>query len=317
MRGSGFKGAAGMSEAVQAAAPRKIRSDIATIVLRIASYITVGLFAVLCLIPFIALVSASISSENSILLHGYSFLPREFSTFGYKLIFINPKVIMGSYVVTIILTAIGTSIGLFIVAMTGYALQRADFPYRNKISFYIYFTTLFSGGLVPFYLLIVQVLHLKDNYLSVLLPGLMSPWVIILMKSFTKSVPHSITESAKMDGAGDFRIFLSLILPKVKPALATIGFFTALYYWNEWYNSMLFLSPNMIYRPLQLYLYNIITRADFIRNSTASANIPYQDIPVETMKMATAVVANGPIIILFPFVQRFFIKGITVGAVKG
>jgi len=299
------------------AAPKPIRVDPSTMTLRLLAYAVISVFTVLCVVPFIALISASLSSENSILISGYGLWPKEFSTAGYELIFINPKVIIGSYIVTILLTVVGTTAGLFIVAMTGYALQRPDFPYRNKISFYIYFTTLFSGGLVPFYLMIVQVLHLKDNYLSVLLPGLMSPWVIILMKSFTKSVPTSITESAKMDGAGDFRIFLSLIMPMVKPALATVGFFTALYYWNEWYNSMLFLSPNMIYRPLQLYLYNMITRADFIRNTAASANIPYQDIPVESMKMATAVVANGPILILFPFIQRYFIKGITVGAVKG
>jgi putative aldouronate transport system permease protein len=295
----------------------KVRVDASTISMRALGYAVITAFGVLCIIPFVALVSASFSSENSILISGYSLWPREFSVYGYKLIFLNPKIIIGSYVVTILLTVTGTTIGLFLVAMTGYALQRPDFPYRNKISFYIYFTTLFQGGLVPFYLLMIQYFRLKDNYLAVLLPGLMSPWVIILMKSFVKSVPHSITESAKMDGANDFRIFLAIILPMVKPALATVGFFTALYYWNEWYNSMLFLSSNVKYRPLQLFLYEMITRADFIRNSTASANIPYQDVPVESMKMATAVVANGPIIVLFPFVQRYFIKGITVGAVKG
>jgi putative aldouronate transport system permease protein len=295
----------------------KVRVDASTVIMRLASYLVIGLFCVLCVIPFIALVSASFSSEKSILLQGYSMWPREFATFGYQLIFMNPKLMIGSYVVTILMTVVGTTVGLFLVAMTGYALQRPDFPYRNGISFYIYFTTLFQGGLVPFYLLMIKYFHLKDNYLAVLLPGLMTPWVVILMKSFIKSVPHSITESAKMDGANDFRIFLSLIMPMIKPALATVGFFTALSYWNEWYNPMLFLSSNVKYRPLQLFLYETITRADFIRNSTASANIPYQDIPVESMKMATAVVANGPIIILFPFVQRYFIKGITVGAVKG
>jgi putative aldouronate transport system permease protein len=295
----------------------KVRVDASTVALRGLSYLLIGFFCVLCVIPFFALVSASFSSEKSILLTGYSLWPREFSTYGYQLIFMNPKIMLGSYVVTILLTVVGTTVGLFLVAMTGYALQRPDFPYRNGISFYIYFTTLFQGGLVPFYLLMIKYFHLKDNYLAVLLPSLMTPWVIILMKSFIKSVPHSITESAKIDGAHDFRIFLSLIMPMIKPALATVGFFTALSYWNEWYNAMLFLSSNLKYRPLQLFLYEIVTRADFIRNSTASANIPYQDIPVETMKMATAVVANGPIIILFPFVQRYFIKGITVGAVKG
>ena len=294
-----------------------IRLDVSTAVVRLLAYGVIGLFCVTCVIPFVALVSASFSSESSILLHGYSLWPREFGTFGYKLLFLNPNVLIGSYIVTILMTVLGTTLGLFLVAMTGYALQRPDFRYRNGISFYIYFTTLFYGGLVPFYLLMVKYLRLKDSYLSVLLPLLMTPWVIILMKAFTKSVPHSITESAKIDGAGDFRIFLSLILPMVKPALATVGFFTALNYWNEWYYALLFLSPNLKYRPLQLMLYNIITSYEFIRNSAVASNVPPQDVPMESMKMATAVVANGPIIILFPFIQRYFIRGIVVGAVKG
>lgn len=299
------------------AGSRAIRLDASTAFLRAVSYVVVGVFCVTCVIPFLALVSASFSSESSILLGGYSLWPREYSTFGYRLLFLNPDILIGSYIVTILMTVIGTAVGLFLVAMTGYALQRPDFRYRNGISFYIYFTTLFYGGLVPFYLLMVKYLGLKDNYLAVLLPTLMTPWVIILMKSFTKSVPHSITESAKIDGAGDFRIFLSLILPMVKPALATVGFFTALNYWNEWYNALLFLSPNMKYRPLQLLLYTIITSYQFIRNSAVASNVPPQDVPMETMKMATAVVANGPILILFPFIQRYFIRGIVVGAVKG
>ena len=145
----------------------------------------------------------------------------------------------------------------------------------------------------------------------------MSPWLIILMKSFAKSIPHAITESAKIDGAGDFTIFLQLVLPLSKPALATIGLFIALTYWNDWYNAMLFLSPNVKYRPLQLFLYNAVTAAEFIRNSAAGANIPPQDVPAETMKMATAVIATGPVVIFYPFVQKYFIRGITIGAVKG
>ena len=215
------------------------------------------------------------------------------------------------------MTVIGTLVGLFIISMTGYALQRPDFPLRNIISFYIYFTTLFSGGLIPFYMMVTQTLKLKDNYLAVLLPLLMSPWLIILMKNFLKSIPHSITESATIDGAGDFYIFIKIILPTAKPALATVGLFLALTYWNEWYNAMLFLSSNVKYRPLQLFLYNTINEARYIRDSAAASNIPAVDIPMESMKMATAVVATGPIIFVYPFVQKYFIQGITVGAVKG
>jgi len=166
-------------------------------------------------------------------------------------------------------------------------------------------------------LLITRYLHLKDNYLAVLLPGLMTPFLVIMMKTFVRSIPHAITESAKIDGAGDFTIFLRLILPMSTPALATIGLFLAIGYWNEWYHSMLFLSSNVEYRPLQLFLYNVITSAEFIRNSAAASNVEPRNVPLESMKMATAVVATGPVILFYPLVQRYFIKGITVGAVKG
>jgi putative aldouronate transport system permease protein len=291
--------------------------DFSTIIVRIIGYGFIGLFALCCLLPFVLIVSSSLSSERAIMESGFALWPKEFSTFAYEIVFRNPKLVIGSYMVTMGITIVGTALGLFIVAMTGYALQRSDFLYRNKISFYIYFTTLFSGGLVPFYLLVTQYLDLKDSYLAVLLPGLLSPFLIIMMKSFTKSIPYEITESAKMDGAGDFTIFLRLILPMSTPALATIGLFIALGYWNEWYNSMLFLSPNMEYRPLQLFLYNVITSADFIRNSAAASNVAPQEIPLETMKMATAVVATGPVILFYPFIQKYFIQGITIGAVKG
>jgi putative aldouronate transport system permease protein len=295
----------------------RIRADASTIALRVVSYVVITLFSAACLLPFIIVVSSSITSEASIMKYGFPIIPRNVTLFAYKVVFEYPDIVIGSYAVTIGLTVVGTGIGLFLTAMGGYALQRPDFAQRNRISFYVYFTTLFSGGVVPFYIMMIRYFGLRDNYLAVLLPALMSPWLVILMKNFTKSIPHSITESAKIDGAGDFLIFIRLILPMSKPALATVGLFTALGYWNEWYNALLFLSPNMRYRPLQLFLYTVITRADFIRNSAAAANIMPRDVPSETMKMATAVVATGPVILFYPFVQRYFIKGITIGAVKG
>ncbi len=294
-----------------------IRTDLSGTLIKLFGYVFISVFALCCLLPFLLVLGTSFTSEMSIKKHGFNFWPREFSTFAYKIVFENPDLIVGSYLVTMGITVVGTAVGLFLVAMTGYVLQRPDFQYRNGISFFIYFTTLFSGGLVPFYLLMTQYLGLKDNYLAVLLPGLMSPFLIIMMRAFIKSIPHAITESAKMDGAGDFTIFIRLILPMSTPALATIGLFIALGYWNEWYHAMLFLSADMKYRPLQLFLYNVITSADFIRNSAAASNVELRDVPLESMKMATAVVATGPVILFYPFVQRFFIKGITVGAVKG
>jgi putative aldouronate transport system permease protein len=296
---------------------RSIRTDLSAIIVKAIGYVFIGLFSLCCLLPFLLVLGTSFTAEDAIKRYGFNFWPRDFSVFSYKIVFENPDLIVGSYLVTIGITLVGTAIGLFLIAMTGYALQRPDFQYRNNISFFIYFTTLFSGGLVPFYLLITQYLSLKDSYLAVLLPGLLSPFLIIMMKSFVRSISHAITESAKIDGAGDFTIFIRLILPMTTPALATIGLFIALGYWNEWYNSMLFLSPDMDYRPLQLFLYNVITSADFIRNSAAASNVQLRDVPLESMKMATAIVATGPVILFYPFIQRYFIKGITVGAVKG
>jgi ABC-type sugar transport system, permease component len=298
--------------------PKGLRAmDGSALLVKGVGYVFITLFSAACLIPFVIIVSSSLTTESSILRHGFNLWPREFTWFAYQIVFENPRLIVGSYVVTFCLTAVGTAVGLFLIAMTGYALQRPDFVYRNHISFFIYFTTLFSGGLVPFYLLITRYLHLKDNYLAVLLPGLMTPFLIIMMKTFVRSIPHAITESAKIDGAGDFTIFLRLILPMSTPALATIGLFLAIGYWNEWYHSMLFLSSNVEYRPLQLFLYNVITSAEFIRNSAAASNVEPRNVPLESMKMATAVVATGPVILFYPLVQRYFIKGITVGAVKG
>jgi putative aldouronate transport system permease protein len=299
------------------AKPRKVRADTSDYALRGVSYTLVTIFTVFCLLPFVLILSASFSEESQIMEHGFGLLPRGFSLTAYELIFRSPRQIIGSYVVTITMTVAGTAIGLFIIAMTGYALQRKDFPLRNAISFFVYFTTLFSAGLAPTYLWIGRELGLRGNYLAVFLQLLMTPWLIILMKSFVRSVPYEVTESGKVDGAGDFRIFLRLVLPMMKPALATTGLFLALGYWNEWYLSSLYLGSTVEFKPLQYYLYNVINTASALKSSMAGNNVTITQLPTNTLKMASAVVATGPIVLLYPFVQRYFISGITVGAVKG
>ena len=296
----------------------RIRDDAQTRAIRLISVILVSLMALACVIPFIILVSGSFTSQNYLIRHGFSLLPRDSTLIAYEFVFMQPKQVLGNYIVTILMTAIGTGVGLMIITMTAYCLQRPDFVIRNHISFYIYFTTLFSGGLIPYYLVMTNVLGLKNNYLAVLLPSLMSPWLIILMKSFiASSVPHSITESALIDGASDFRIFRSIILPVSAPGLATVGLFLALGYWNEWYNTMLFLDNTVDYKPLQYFLYDVMNRKAFLQNSAVASNVQVSDLPGDNLKLAVAVVSTGPIIFVYPFVQRFFIRGITVGAVKG
>ena len=296
---------------------RAIKLDTSDIVLQVISYIVVGLFALFCLLPFVMMISASFSSEAAIRQSGFGILPKDFSLAAYAWIFQAPRQIIGSYIVTIVMTTAGTAIGLFVISMTGYALNRKDFPFRDQVSFFIYFTTLFSAGLAPTFLWVARILDLRGSYLAVFLQLLMTPWLIILMKNFMRTVPYEIVESGKVDGAGDFRIFAQLCLPMMKPALATIGLFLALSYWNEWYLSSLYLGSTVEFKPLQYHLYNLINTANALRNSVAGSNVSVTDLPTNTLKMASAIVATGPILLLYPFVQRYFVSGIAIGAVKG
>ncbi len=299
------------------AKPGSIKLDRSDIALQVISYLSVGLVSLFCLLPFILILSASFSTEATIMKSGFGLLPKDFSLAAYEWILKAPRQLIGSYVVTITMTVFGTAIGLFVIAMTGYALNRKDFAFRDHISFFIYFTTLFSAGLAPTFLWIARDLGLRGNYLAVFLQLLMTPWLIILMKNFMRTVPYEIIESGKIDGAGDFRIFAELCLPMMKPALATIGLFLALSYWNEWYLSSLYLGSTVEFKPLQYHLYNIINTANALRNSVAGSNVSVTDLPSNTLKMASAIVAIGPILLLYPFIQKYFVSGITIGAVKG
>lgn len=294
----------------------KVKIGTSDKIIRGFGYAFITLYAVCCIIPFLIIVSSSFTSEAVIRAEGVQLFPKDVTLEAYNMV-TKSGGIWKSYILTIVMTLVGTTLGLSIISMTGYALQRKDFHFRNGISFYIYFTSLFSAGLAPYYLLMTQTYHLQDSYLAVLLPLLMSPWLIILMKNFVKAIPHEITESGKIDGAGDMKIFVSLILPMLKPALATIGLFLALGYWNEWYQSSLFLGSKVAVKPLQYTLYEVVNKIDALKNSVAGQFINIADIPQESVKMANAVLATGPIVLLYPFVQRYFISGITVGAVKG
>ncbi len=294
----------------------KIRLGASDYIVRGIGYFFITFYAVACIFPFLIIIGTSFTSESYIRTHGVQLFPGDFSVKAYEMV-IGSGNIWKSYALTIGMTLIGTVCGLLIIAMTGYALQRKDFPLRNGISFYIYFTSLFSAGLAPYYLLMTQTYKLLDSYFAVLLPLMMSPWLIILMKNFIKQIPHEITESGKIDGAGDMTVFVYLILPMIKPALATIGLFLALGYWNEWYQSSLFLTARVTAKPLQYTLYEIVNKLDALRNSVAGQYITLTDIPEQSVKMANAVLATGPIVLLYPFVQKYFIGGITVGAVKG
>lgn len=296
----------------------KIREDGAAKWFRLLAYTVVITGSILCLLPFILILSASLSSNASILQNGYTLIPVEFSLEGYKVIFQVPDELLRSYGVTIFVTAAGTALGLLLMTMAGYVLQRKDFKYRNVFSFLIYFTTLFGGGLVPYYMLITNYLKFSDTYYGLIWPSLMTPFLIILMRSFISSaVPDEVVESAKIDGANDFVIYYRIVLPLAVPGLATVGLFLALHYWNDWFSSAMYMNDATMYQ-LQFYLYNIINTSAFLNNIGAGAGVVLSEgVPTETMKMAMAIVVTGPILLLYPFIQRYFVKGLTIGAVKG
>ncbi len=280
-------------------------------------YTALTLLALLCVLPFLLVVSSSLTQESTIIVEGYPFLPFDFSTEAYGILFKYPAQMLKAYAVTIAVTAAGTLLGLFLTSMTAYALSRKDFKWRNHFSFFFFFTTLFSGGLVPWYLLIVNYLHMKDTPFALVIPMVLNVFYIIVMKSFMSSIPEAIVESAKIDGAGDFLIYIRLMLPLAKPALATIGLFLALAYWNDWYNALLFVSNENL-MPLQYYLYKMLGNMDGMRKAMMSAGaVVTTSIPSESLKMAMTVVATGPILLAYPFVQRYFVQGLTIGAVKG
>ncbi|WP_025705999.1 carbohydrate ABC transporter permease [Paenibacillus graminis] len=294
----------------------RIKQDKETIAFNIIGYTLLTLVSLICLIPFWLIVAGSFTDELEIISKGFQLFPDTVSFEAYKSVFSTPEQIYRAYSVTIGVTIAGSLLGIFLTSMAGYVLSRKDFAMRNGISFFIYFTTLFSGGLIPWYILMTKNLGLKDSYWALILPPLLSAWNIILMRSFMKSIPESIVESAKIDGAGDFKIYQRLILPLSTPGLATIGLFLALGYWNDWFNANMFITTDSKY-PLQFLLYKILSSAAVLQTNNGAYLAANVVPPTETLKMAVAVVATGPIILLYPFVQRYFVKGLTVGAVKG
>ncbi len=201
--------------------------------------------------------------------------------------------------------------------MAGYVLIRQDFKPRNRVSFFIYFTSLFSGGVIPTYILYVKYLNLKNTLWALILPCLLSPWNIFLMRNYMKSIPYSLIDAAKIDGAGDWMIFTRIILPLAKAGLATVGLFVALTYWNDWYHASLYITKGKLY-PLQYLLHRMLSNAEYMKLAAQSGvTLDNMTMPSETLKMATAIVVTGPILLVYPFVQKYFVKGIMVGSVKG
>ena len=290
------------------------------VVFNIIAYTAIIGFAFLCVFPFIMMLSGSLSSSRSIVVNGYTLWPREFSFTAYTLLFSAPEIMLYSFIISIIVTLSGTAVSLYVCSMAAYALVRKNFKPRNKVAFFYYFTTLFSGGLVPFYIVMVNYYDMRNNLLALILPATVNVWNLLVLRSFMKSnIPEALIESAKIDGAGEYRIYAKIVMPLMVPSLMAIGFFTAIGYWNDWYSAMLFVDKETLI-PLQYKLYkmlNTLTTLMQIAARSKNPNILKMQLPTETIKLAMAVTAAAPIIFLYSFIQKYFVKGITIGAVKG
>lgn len=299
----------------------KIKHGPDMIALNIIAYAFCGFIALICLVPFVMIVSGSLSSEAAIIKNGFSLFPQDFSLEAYKTVFKEPMVVIKAYATTILLTLAGTVFGLLLQTTTAYVLTRKDFEWRNYFSFFFYFTTLFSGGLVPYFILITTTLNLRDSYFALLLPLLFSVYNLLIMKSYIMAIPDSLIDAAKIDGCGEVRTLFQVVFPLIKPALATVGLFIALAYWNDWYNAMLYIKAEDKF-PLQYFLYQQVNNIETYKKLIAtqgisSAVVSAVSLPTQTLKMALTIVVTGPIVLAYPMVQKYFVQGITIGAVKG
>lgn len=287
---------------------------------QIVSHVFLIILSLASIIPFIILISSSLTSEEMILREGYNFWPAEFSLAAYDYLFNNASDIMRAYGITIFVTVVGTVFSLIITAMLAYGLSRKDIPYRNTLSFIVFFTLLFNGGLVPTYLVYTQMFDVKNTIWALIVPGLlMNGFNVLLMRSFfVMSIPEPVIESARIDGAGEFRTFVSIVLPLSLPILATIGLLQTIIYWNDWFNGLIYLTDPKLFS-IQNILNRMMSDIQFLASSNLGSNASQAaaEIPSTAVRMAIAVIGILPIIVAYPFFQKYLVKGIQLGAVKG
>jgi putative aldouronate transport system permease protein len=272
------------------------------------------------ILPLILVFMVSITDETTILRDGYSFFPKHLSYQAYHYLFLDSMTIIRAYGVTIYATVVGSIGGLLLTSLLAYPISRNDLPFRKSLSFFIFFTLLFNGGLVPWYLVFTQIFNLKDTIWALIVPGLLLNgfFVLIMRTFFQTTIPIAVIESAYMDGAGELRIFFQIVLRLSTPVLATIGLFVTISYWNDWFNSLVFINDYRYYS-LQYLLNKILLNIQFLAQNTQNNNSAQlmAQLPTETVRMAMAIIGVGPIVFAYPFFQRYIVKGLTVGAVKG
>ena len=291
-----------------------MRKSIGTKVFNIINIIYLSLLGLIMLAPFLLVLGTSLSSEKSVMLNGYTIWPREFSLEGYKFV-IQGGTIFQAYQVSLFVTIVGTFIAVMITSMAGYALSRRCLKYRNFFALAFYFTMLFNGGIVPWYIMINN-LGLRNSIWVLILPMCFSPFLLLLIRNFFQTLPDAIIESVKLDGAREMQIFLKIIIPMSLPGFATITLFYMLTYWNDWWLALCFIDKEQLF-PLQYLLRKVLSSTLYASMGGNAAKMVVGTAPTETVKTATSIFTIGPIILVYPFIQRYFIKGITIGAVKG
>lgn len=295
-------------------APHRRRASAKVEPFTVVSYACVSIFAVFCLVPLWMIVAGSFTDESALAADGYSFWPAPFSLAAYQLLFSGQSLVSG-YVASLFITIVGTALSLSCTASLAWVIARRLPRVSRPLTIFAYIPMLFTGGLVPLYLLVTQVLDLSNSWFSVILPIMLAPFLIFVAVSFFRQLPEEILDSARMDGAGELRIFFQIVIPLSKPILAVLGLFYAVTYWNEWFMALLFISdPDKF--PLQLILQNLIS------NVTNAATLPGASAaqaaaPVYQLRFAMTVMTIAPILFAYPFAQRFFVKGLTLGATKG
>jgi putative aldouronate transport system permease protein len=291
-------------------------SPFAAVVLN-ASFI---LLSLACVMPVILVVVVSFTHIDSLVNEGYRFFPTKFSLVAYESLFKDYGTIVRAYSISIGITVVGTILSVILMAMYAYPISRQDYPFRTFFTFFLFFTMLFSGGVVSKYIVFTQVLDLLDTYMALLLPLLIIPFNVIIMRTFFQATIHpALIESARIDGAGEFRIFFRIVLPLSLPVMATMALLGTILFWNDWFNSLLFIRTEEKY-PLQYLMLRVLNDVQYLRNNVQlAAQNPelMSNLPDESLQMALAVVCMGPILLVYPFFQKYFVKGLTVGAVKG
>lgn len=284
--------------------------------------VVLALFSLCCIIPFIFVVIISFSSEESIRTIGYSFWPMAWSTDTYAYAFEKLPQIWRSFFNSVLITGVGTVLSTLICVLYSYALYRPDFKYRNFFNFFSFFVMLFGGGLVPTYIISKQVLGLSENYAALIVPLLVSPFNIIVMRTFFKSsVPLELIEAATIDGSGEYSTLFRIVLPIAKPGIATIALLNALAYWNDWFQSLLYIRQNKVLQPLQALLMELQNNVEYLNRMIGqmgtAAIMEAQRAPNQTLRMALVVMIVVPIACAYPFFQRYIVAGLTIGSVKG